>query len=404
LLWLVPSRFFDEGPASRPASRETPEPDEEQLRILASQPTLPNAAPYVAKTRKWALVVVVSLSFIAAAWVAAPLWVAILLGLVMAVSAQRAFYALLRRFGERRAPLAAAVVTLASGMLLTVVGAAVLLALANELLKLVTHLDAHGSSASLEGLIGERGARAVSNLGFDTERLYAWARREVEAAASYAATLAALVLRTTTYAVLELIVALITMYYVLLEGPRLARRIERIAPLEPRHTRALIVEAREVGRTAFLGTVATAVIQGVIAGLGYAALGVPQPVFWAMVTALASFLPVIGTALVWVPIAGYLLVDGHPVRAILLVVWGIVAITSLADYVIRPRIVGSRGHGHPLLTLIALLGGIEVFGLAGLIIAPIAMSVFVAAFRLYEREVRAGAVPGTKPATMPGAS
>ena len=61
---------------------------------------------------------------------------------------------------------------------------------------------------------------------------------------------------------------------------------------------------------------------------------------------------------------------------------------ALADYVIRPRIVGGHGHGHPLLTLVALLGGIEVFGLAGLIIAPIVMSVSVAAFRLYEREMR----------------
>src|SRR5687768_11321844 len=133
--------------------------------------------------------------------------------------------------------------------------------------------------------------------------------------------------------------------------------------------------------------------------MGYAAVGVPQTVTWAVVTALASFVPVIGTAVVWVPVSGYLLIDGHPVRAVLLAVYGVLIITSLADYVIRPRIVGSRGHGHPLLTLIALLGGIEVFGLAGLIVAPIVMSVFVAAFRLYEREVRSGKMPGT---TNPG--
>jgi predicted PurR-regulated permease PerM len=70
-----------------------------------------------------------------------------------------------------------------------------------------------------------------------------------------------------------------------------------------------------------------------------------------------------------------------------MVIWGIFAVTMLADYVIRPRIVGSHGHSHPLLTLISLLGGIEVFGLAGLVIAPMVMSLFVAALRLYEREV-----------------
>jgi predicted PurR-regulated permease PerM len=369
--------------------------DEERVHVVSSQstqPTLPNAAPYLPRTRRWALVGVVVTSFAAAAWVAHPLWVAILLGVVMAVSAHRPYEALRRLIGERRAVWAAAIVTLASGIVLAVVGTLVLLTLSNELMKLVAHLDAHGSTGSLAGLIGERGANAVQDLGIDVQRVYAWMRRELEAAASYIATLAALVVRTASYAVLALVVALMTMYYVLLEGPGIARRIERIAPLEPRHTRALIVEAREVGRDAFLGTLATALIQGVLAGIGYAVLGVPQPVTWAVATALASFLPLVGTLLVWVPLSGYLLVDGHPVRAILLVAWGILIVTSLADYVIRPRIVGARGHGHPLLTLIALLGGIEVFGLAGLIVAPIVMSVFVAAFRLYEREMRTAAL------------
>lgn len=387
-----------------PKSFDPPESlDDDRGRIVAAQPTLPNAA-YVPRTRRWALVAVFVASFAAAAWVAHPLWVAILLGIVMAVSVHRPYEALRRRMGERRGMWAAAIVTLMSGILLSLAGALVLVTLTNELMKLVSHLDQHQASGSLAGLIGERGAHAVEDLGIDTQRVYAWARREIGAAASYIATLAALVVRTTSYALLALVVALMTMYYVLLEGPGLARRIERISPLEPRHTRALIVEAREVGRDAFLGTLATAVIQGVLAGIGYATLGVPQPVTWAVATAIASFLPVIGTLTVWVPLSGYLLVDGHPVRAVLLAAWGILIVTSLADYVIRPRIVGARGHGHPLLTLIALLGGIEVFGLAGLIVSPIVMSVFVAAFRLYEREVRTGALGDAAPSPTGGVS
>lgn len=366
---------------------------------LSFAESLPHAAPYVAKTKRWALVVVVLVSFVLAAWVASPLWVAILIGVVLATSTHSLFIRIVRAFGERHAPWAAVLLTLASGLVVAVSGVLILFTLANELMKLVAHLDSHGSTGSLADIVGDRGARAIADLGVDTQRLYLWARKEIEAAASYAATLGALVVRTASYGLLGLVVSLTTMYYVLLEGPKVARRIERIAPLEPRHTRALLSEAREVGRTAFIGTIATAIVQGVLAGIGYAALGVPQPVTWAIVTALASFLPVIGTAIVWVPVSGYLLMDGHPVRALLLVIYGIVIVTSLADYVIRPRIVGSRGHGHPLLTLIALLGGIEVFGLAGLIVAPVVMSVFVAAFRLYERELRSGTVPGS---TSPG--
>ncbi len=376
------------------------EPAPSSARLAAARmtapPSLAEPAPYVSKTKRWALVAVVVLSFLGAAMVAAPLGIAIVFGVVMAFSVQQPYRLLKRRLGEGHASLAAAIIVFVSGLLFLVAGVLVLFALANELLKVVAHLNSQGDTSSLAGLIGERSAHAIEKTGVDTTRLYAWARGEVEAAASYVATAAAVILRTSSSAVLGLVVALMTMYYVLREGQELALRIERIAPLEPRHTRELILEAREVGRTAFIGTIATAIVQGVLAGVGYAALGVPQPVTWAVVTALASFLPVVGTLTVWMPIATYLLMDGHPLKALVMTVYGLVVVTSLADYVIRPRIVGGHGHGHPLLTLIALLGGIEVFGLGGLIIAPIIMSIFVAAFRLYERELATGTLPGTK--------
>jgi predicted PurR-regulated permease PerM len=365
--------------------------EEAQVVRISAQPTLPNAAPYVARTRRWALVAVVVASFLLAAWVASPLWVAVLLGFVMAISGQRAYAALTRVLGDRRAPWAAALVTLASGVVVATVGVFLLVTVTTELMKLVSQVDHSSRGGSLAAVIGERGADAIAALGVDTERVYAWLHSQLEAVTNYAATLAAVALRMTSFAVLEFVVALVTMYYVLVDGPRLARRIERIAPLEPRHTRALLVEAREVGRTAFLGAIVTAIVQGFLAWIGFSVLGVPEPLTWAVLTALASFLPVIGTALVWAPVAGYLVIVEHPVRAVLMLAWGFLVITSLVDYVIRPRIVGSSGHGHPLLTLLALLGGIEVFGLAGLVIAPIVMSVFVAAFLIYEREVRAGA-------------
>lgn len=377
--------------AAHDADPDAAEDSTEEV-FTSAQPTLPYAAPYVPRTKRWALVGVVLTSFALAAWVAAPLWVPILLGVIMAVTTQRAFHWLLRTLGLRRATWAAALLTLATGGLVATVGTLVLLALTNELMKIVAHLD-RAETGSLAFILGARGERVLGSVGLDPDRVYAWVVREIDAAASYAATLAALVLRTTSFAVLGLVVSLMTMYYVLLEGPRLARRIERVAPLEPRHTRALLFEAREVGRTAFLGTVVTALVQGVLSWIGYAALGVPQALTWAILTALGSFLPVIGTAIVWVPVAGWLVIHDEPIRALLLVVYGLLIITSLADYVIRPRLVGQRGHSHPLLTLIALLGGLEVFGLAGLVVAPIVTSVFVAAFRIYEREIPRRPIP-----------
>lgn len=109
---------------------------------------------------------------------------------------------------------------------------------------------------------------------------------------------------------------------------------------------------------------------------------------------------VIGALVVSAPIAGDLFLDGHPRRALVLVAYGVLVITSLADYVLRPRAVGGASRGPPLLTFISLLGGIELFGLPGPIVAPIGMSVLVAAFRIHDREVRAGSAPGAEPAPL----
>jgi predicted PurR-regulated permease PerM len=352
------------------------------------------ASPASPRRRRWPLVAVLVLSFVGAAVIAEPLWIALVIGAVMAVSAQHPYRALTLKLGGRTR-LAAALVTIGAGILLTVAGSFVIAALTNEFVRLVALLDRYAKeqgSAGLGHLLGPTLSRVLARLGVDTASITTRTQSVLESAAAFIASGAGVALRTTSHALLDLVVALLTMYYALREGPSLALRIEGIAPLEPRHTRALIHEAREVGRTAFLGSIATALVQGSIAGLGYIVLDVPQPVTWALATAVASFVPVFGTLLVWIPIAVYLFMAGHTARAILLACWGVLAVTLLSDYVIRPRIVGRKGHSHPLLTLISLLGGIEVFGLVGLVIAPIVMSLFVAALRLYEREIGPPAV------------
>ena len=345
---------------------------------------MPDVTGTVARKRKWALVVVVLLAMLLAAWVATPLWTSILVGIVLGATTQKPFLRLSGWLGKKRERLAAIIVTLGIGLGIAAVGAVCLVILATELVKLVSELQSHGSDPMV--MLGPRGTSALVRLGIDPAQLHTWLGKQLEAAAGFAATLAALIAKTSSWFVLGLVVSLLTMYYVLLEGPSLNRRLERILPLDPRHTRALVHEAALVGRSAFVGTIATALLQGALAGAAYFALGVPQPMIWALATALASLLPLIGTMSVWLPVSGWLALEGHPGRAVLLTAWGLLVVTSLVDYVIRPRVVGRNGHAHPLLTLIALLGGLEVFGLIGLVVAPIIMSVFVAAFRLYERE------------------
>lgn len=365
-----------------------------ELPSITTQPV----APSTQRGRRIALAVLLLLVFLGVARVAAPTWVGLVLGTVMAFTAQPLYRRLVVAFRERRA-LAAVVTTTTGGIVTLAGGAAALYILMREVVQLFQLAQGKLATSSLQEIIGERGTRALDALGIDRAAALRQAQAEMGQLATHAAEAAGVIVQATTDALLTVLIALWTMYYVLLEWPTIALRLERLLPLDPRHTRALILEFRDVGRSAFIGTIATAVVQGFFGGVGYAMAGVPHPVTWAILTALASFIPVVGTALVWVPVGGYLILAGKPVWGVFVFAWGALVVMAVADYVVRPRLVGSKGQGHPLLMLIALIGGIEVFKLAGLIVGPVLMSLFLAILRIYEREATGAGDPGRAPPT-----
>ena len=340
------------------------------------------------------------LSFLATAWIASPLWVGLVFGTVMAFTAQPLYGRLLAYGGQPKANrwarhpyFASSVVTLLSALIVTVVGVVSLYTLARELLVLGTLLQQRLADGTPLDALGPRALRLLDEL--HVNRAYAAARLNDLLAQGQGSAVAgaAVVLQATTGGMLGLLIALITELYVLVEWPQMALRLESVLPLDPQHTRALMIEFSDVSRSAFIGTVATAVIQGALAALGYAIAGVTTPVTWGLLTAISSLLPVVGTFLVWLPIAGYELWIGHIGWGVFILLWGFLVVSLATDYVIRPRLVGKKGHGHPLLTLVSLIGGIEVMGLAGLIVAPIVMSLFLAVLRIYERDTPPVATP-----------
>lgn len=341
--------------------------------------------PSLIRGRRVALSVLLLLALLAVARIAAPLWVGIAFGIMMAFTAQPTYRFLVARFGERRS-LAAALTTIFVGLIVGALGAFVVWILTRELLTLVALMQEKLATGSLADFIGERGVRLLGKLGVNRAQIGPRVTQEIARATGWAAGAATLVLQTATSAALGLLVGLLTMYYVLLEWPRLPVRLERVLPLDPRHTRALVLEFRDVARSALIGAIATALVQGILAGIGFAIVGVPQALIWGLLTVFASFVPVIGTAAIYVPIAGYLILVGSTGSGVFVLLWGVLIVMAVSDYVIRPRIVGGKGQGHPFMLLIGILGGLEVFGLAGLFVGPVVMTMFVAILRIYERE------------------
>ena len=140
-------------------------------------------------------------------------------------------------------------------------------------------------------------------------------------------------------------------------------------------------------------------MQGVLGGLAFWFLGITGPLLWGALMALLSLLPAVGAALVWGPVAAYLLASGSLWPAIGLTVWGVLVI-GLVDNVLRPILVGKETRLPDYLVLIATLGGLSVFGINGFVIGPVIAAMFLASWEIFT-EVRAEQAPRHQVADAP---
>ncbi len=174
-------------------------------------------------------------------------------------------------------------------------------------------------------------------------------------------------------------------YYVLRYWEEIVRHAERLLPFAPEHTRTFLGELRAVGQSVLRGTVLTGLLQGLVAGIGYWITGVPDPAFFGALTCFASLIPVVGTLLVWLPAGIYLIATGHPAAGIVELGYGSLLVVGLIDYLVRPIVIGRQAHIPFIFTFVALFGGIEVFGLVGVVLGPVLVTLCLAILRTYEQ-------------------
>ena len=232
-----------------------------------------------------------------------------------------------------------------------------------------------------------RVAEWTSSLPFGSINLASRTQALAIEAESRLTVLIGVVAGATVGGALTLFFTVMTTFFVLRHWPEILQRSERMLPLHPKHTRDVMWEFQKVGKEVFIGTMLTGFAQGVLAGIGYGIAGAPEVVLLAMLTAICSLVPAVGPLLVWVPVGVGLIVTGHPGAGVFELLWGGLVVVGLSDYVIRPMLVGGHGHVPTLLTFISLFGGVEVFGLLGLIIGPVIAAVALALLRTYDREI-----------------
>lgn len=177
-------------------------------------------------------------------------------------------------------------------------------------------------------------------------------------------------------------VMLYCMFFFLMDGQGLLRKILYYLPLESNDEENMLEKFTSVTRATLKGSIVIGVLQGGLAGAAFAVVGIPSAVFWGAMMAVLSIIPSVGSALVWGPAVVILISTGEFVRGIGLGIFCAVVVGSL-DNLLRPILVGKSTQLHELMIFFSTLGGIFMFGVPGIIIGPIVAALFVALWEIY---------------------
>lgn len=187
---------------------------------------------------------------------------------------------------------------------------------------------------------------------------------------------------TTIHAILSIFIFFISLYYLLKEGPNTRRAIIRLSPLTEEETHTLLNRLTRTIDSVVRGHLTIAVVQGILTGIGFTIFGIPNSLFWGVCAGFSALIPGIGTSLVLVPGIIYLFAVGHTGNGIGLTAWSI-AIVGTIDNFLNPLLVGTRAAIHPLLILLSVLGGIALYGPAGIFLGPLTISLLIGLLSIY---------------------
>jgi len=219
------------------------------------------------------------------------------------------------------------------------------------------------------------------------EDLRQWSERAFSTAQSW---LLAVGGATTAFVVrlaLGILIMIISVYFFLLEGPSMTLSIMKLSPLDDRYEEELLKEFNQISRAVVVATVLSAVVQGVLAGLGYWVAGLESVFLLMMLTAVMALVPFLGAASVWVSASLWLyFYDERTWAAILLAIYG-AAIVSMADNVIKPLVLHGQSKLHPLLALLSVLGGVQALGPIGILVGPMVVAFLQTLLNILHREL-----------------
>ncbi len=175
---------------------------------------------------------------------------------------------------------------------------------------------------------------------------------------------------------------LLVIYYLLVDGVRLVSFIIDLSPLPNNQDQILLKKFKDMAGAILIGNGAGGLIQGVAGGIVFSIFGLPSPFLWGVIMGLLAFLPIIGIGLVFIPAAIYLFLKGRVAASIFFIVFYVV-LSGGVEYFFKPKLVGQRVKMHTLLVFLAIIGGLKLFGILGIIYGPLVITAFLTLTDIY---------------------
>jgi predicted PurR-regulated permease PerM len=227
----------------------------------------------------------------------------------------------------------------------------------------------------------------ADRVGIDPDTIGPRISETVGSAAQLIATRAVVVGQNVLSVAAQTALMLYLLFFFLRDGDRLLATLNYAIPMGNGRQQTLFRRFASVTRATLKGSLLTGLVQGALGGVLFWALGLRAPVFWGVIMAMLSLLPVVGPSIVWAPVAIYLMFTGSVTKGIILVAGGVL-IVGTADNILRPVLVGRETRMPDYMVLLSTLGGLSVFGPAGFVAGPVLAALFLSVWDMFAQEQR----------------
>ena len=263
-------------------------------------------------------------------------------------------------------------------------------ALTNELSNAARNLPQHVNHLmeSQPPVIGRASTWIQDHLAIETQRSQEFVAVQLENAAAVLVGQSLGIMGNILSGFLKTFFVIFTMYYLFRDGDKIVAALPAALPLRKNQSDAIIARATEVISAGVYGVVTIAAIQGLLGGLAFWVLGVPSPILWGVLMTFVCMIPIAGSFFIWLPLAIYLMITGHWTKAILLVLWGALIISTIDNF-LRPKLIKNQTKLHELFVFFSVLGGMRVFGLLGIILGPVVLAITIGLINTFSRDDRA---------------